>query len=196
MKKGLILIVSVAILIGILLFAGTEESRKGLTGAATTQTTSSDATIQAYFAIALSNNLSAGISFGSIAALPAVDINASVNYNGSFNNNTGYSVDVSSDSNVNVDLCLKADKIFNTSGDDYIGLGNWTYSQNTTNNFTIPALNVAVQIRLNYSNGTTGVSPSNSNYYRFWLDVPGAQAAGIYNNTVTFKGLQTGGACN
>src|SRR3989338_160962 len=138
MKKGLILIVSVAILIGILLFAGTEESRKSLTGAATTQTTSSDATIQAYFAIALSNNLSAGISFGTIATLPSTDVNATANYNNT--NFTLYSVDISTDSNVNVDFCFKADSDFDTSGGDVIGLGNWTYDDDTVNNFTNPTL--------------------------------------------------------
>src|SRR3989344_8302582 len=145
------------------------------TGASTEQTTPSDATVGAYFAIASSDNLTQGISFGSIVSLPATDVNATANYNES--NQTGYFLTVSSDSNVNVDFCFKADSAFNTEGGDEIGLGNWTYSQNATNNLTIPDLNAAVEIRLNYSNGTTGVSPSNSNYYRFWLDIPAAQAA-------------------
>lgn len=162
-------------------------------GAAVSQTTPSDATVGAYFAIASSDNLTQGITFESIVSLPATDVNATANYNNS--NQTGYFVTVSSDSNVNVDFCFKADSAFNTEGGDEIGLGNWTYSQNATNNLTIPNLNAAVEIRLNYSNGTTGVSPSNSNYYRFWLDIPAAQAAGTYNNTVTFKAVQTGNSC-
>src|SRR3989338_11009195 len=157
------------------------------TGASTEQTTPSDATVGAYFAIASSDNLTQGISFGSIVSLPATDVNASANYNES--NQTGYFVTVSSDSNVNVDFCFKADSAFNTEGGDESGLGNWTYDDSQVNNLTSPALISQKEINTSYVKGESNLFPGNSNYYRFWLDIPAAQAAGTYNNTVTFKAV-------
>src|SRR3989338_9335280 len=156
-------------------------------GAAVSQTTPSDATVGAYFAIASSDNLTQGITFESIVSLPATDVNATANYNNS--NQTGYFVTVSSDSNVNVDFCFKADSAFNTEGGDESGLGNWTYDDSQVNNLTSPALISQKEINTSYVKGESNLFPGNSNYYRFWLDIPAAQAAGTYNNTVTFKAV-------
>src|SRR3989338_3120584 len=45
------------------------------------------------------------------------------------------------------------------------------------------------EINTSYVKGESNIFPGNSNYYRFWLDIPAAQAAGTYNNTVTFKAV-------
>jgi hypothetical protein len=163
----------------------------GITGHAV-QTTPSQVVIQAYLAIALSNNLSYAIDFGTINTLPTYWQNGTANYNAS--NQTEYYVSVSFDSNVNADFCVKADGPLNTTGGDYIGLGNYTWEDDLANNFTNPAP-YGQAMNISYITGTTGVTPSSDNYYRFWLNVSAGQAAGTYNNTVYFQGVPTGNSC-
>ncbi len=167
-----------------------------ITGAQTyTQQTTSNATIQYYISISSSSNLSAGINFGTITSLPATAVNATGNYNESYN--TQYWIAVSSDSNTPVDLCVKGDA-FNTSGGDEIDLeNNYNWSDNsTTNDYDWPDLAGSYNLtNTTYLKGTTNVAAGDSNFYRFWLSVPAAQAAGTYNNTVYFKAIQTGQPC-
>lgn len=96
------------------------------TGYATTSTTTSNVTISTFFAIDMSTNLSDGIRFGNITALPATNQNASHNYDGvntTISNTTGNNVlpgtsmwmNVSTDSNVRVDFCIQATDNLKTS---------------------------------------------------------------------------------
>ncbi|MBD3262799.1 hypothetical protein GF374_00275 [Candidatus Woesearchaeota archaeon] len=165
-----------------------------LTGQATTQTTTSQVTIQNYLSISSSSNLSAGVDFGTINSLPVTNQNATNNYNSS--NNTEYSIAVSTDSNTNVDFCIHASEL-NTTGGDVIGLGNYSWEDDSVNNLTAPATYGQANLNTStYAVGSTGVTPGNDNYYRFWLNITVAQPPGTYNNTLFFKGVPTGDGCN
>ncbi len=167
-------------------------------GQTSTEEIYSEAQIQKYISISMSGNLSAGIEFGTITALPATNANATKNYNSTVNDNwyneTLYWINVSSDSSVNADLCVKADPL-TTSGLDEIGLGNYTWADNVTNNETWPSISDAHQMTTSYVVGSMNIVPGNNDYYRFWLSVPGGQAAGTYNNTVYFKAVENGIGC-
>ncbi len=172
-----------------------------ITGAATSASTISSAVILKYFSINVSANLSAGIDFGEISVLPAVDHNASLNYNDTNypteneGNETLYFVTVETDSNTPVDMCLIA-TAFNTSGGAEIEIGNYTFANNQTNNETWPGpVDHYTMSTSSYVGADTGVPIGSSTYYRFWLDVPASVASGTYNNTVTFLGRSTGTGC-
>lgn len=170
-----------------------------VTGRATTADAQTSADIATYFAINMSTNLSTdGIRFD-VDVLPSTDVNATGNYanstGGGGNNGTRYYLTVELDSNVYVDFCIKAnDSLRYTT--EYIGLGNYTFSNYTETNETWP--NIASNYPLTnetYLNSTKNVGRGNSSYYRFWLDVPGDQSPGIYVNRINFKGVQFNNAC-
>jgi len=164
------------------------------TGYATESTTTSNVTIQKYLSLALCSNLSSGISFGNVATLPAINLNATHNYDG-LNTGTSYCVNVSNDGNTPVDVCLKADGAMNNSGGDVIGLANETYANASLTNITLPTLGNDLSFTINYVKAGENIPAGNSSYYRFWLDIPAAQPSGDYNNTVYFKGVTTTLSC-
>jgi len=172
-----------------------------ITGMATSGTTISNVTIQAYFSISLSGNLSEGISFGTITQLPSVDVNATKNFNSTVNPNWGnetlYWITVSNDSNTVVDFCVAASKM-NTSGGDEIGLGNYTWNDSVNNNMNEPSILPGNQTAMSeyptYTAGVQDVPIGGNVYYRFLLDIPSGQPTGTYNNTIYFKG-KSSGAC-
>lgn len=174
------------------------------TGYATTSTTTSNVTIQTYFAIDMSVNLSNGIQFGTISSLPATNENATHNYDGANTtaqgstkdgtNSTSMWMNVSSDSNSNVDFCIYGD-VLDTAGGDEILVGNESYLNNTVTNFSLPSVSGEVALTGSYVKSGSTIAPGNNNYYRFWLDVPAATPTGVYNNTVYFKGVTTGAGC-
>lgn len=167
------------------------------TGYATEVATTSNVTISVYFAIEMSTNLTQGIQFGTISTLPATNSNATHNYDG-YNATeplgTSFITNVSSDSNTAVDFCLKADTL-NTSAGDFIGLGNESYANHSTTNVTVPDVLQEVSFTTAYVSSGRGIAIGGENFYRFWLDVPAGTSVGTYNNTVSFKGVATGGAC-
>ncbi len=172
-----------------------------MTGALTSASTTSSAVIQKYFSINISANLSAGIDFGSIESLPAVNHNATLNYNDTNyptendGNETLYFITVETDSNTAVDLCILASAL-NTSGGEEIGIGNYTFANNQTNNITWPGpVDMYTMSTTGYVAAETGVPVGDNSYFRFWLDVPATTPSGTYNNTVQFLGRPTGVAC-
>lgn len=165
-----------------------------ITGHATEDSTYSEVTIQSYLAINFCDNLSTGILFGDVISLPATNINGSHNYDGTSSAST-YCILVSEDSNTAVDFCLKADDDLISPGADRIGLSNETYANSTTSDLATPALANEVPLTTSYVKSSSSISVGGTNYYRFWLDIPGGQATGTYNNTVSFKGVNTGNAC-
>ncbi|MEK6918146.1 MAG: hypothetical protein AABW51_04320 [Nanoarchaeota archaeon] len=175
-----------------------------ITGYATTATTTSNVTISVYFAIAMSNNLTSGITFGNISSLPFTNANSSHNYDGvnttaqgsNLNGTNGTStwLNVSADSNTAVDFCLKGDAAL-TSGANTIGIGNETYANHTLTNFSLPALGSETAFTLSYVKAGSNIAAGNNSYYRFWLDVPAGTSSGTYNNTLSFEGVSTGGGC-
>ncbi len=181
---------------GILSFLGQYD----VSGMATTATSTSSAIISAYLSIASSNNLSSGISFGTISAIPSGDVNATGNaYNSTGNfagDASGYNISVSSDSNVAVDFCIKADSQFNTTANDTIPLTNYTYTWSSASNGTFPKNGTnGTAITTSYVKTNTSIAAGGNEFYRFFLDVPPAQAAGTYDNTISFEGVQTTTSC-
>lgn len=154
----------------------------------------SNVTIQKSLAIAFSENLSEGINFGVVNTLPAINLNASHNYDGS-NNGTSFYLIVDLDSNLNVDFCVKASGDLVSSYSDVLGLENETYSHYNSTNITHPDLDLETSLTIDYVRAGEDIPIGGNNYYRFWLDIPGAQPSGNYNNTVYFKGVQTGYSC-
>lgn len=178
-----------------------EESNvnKKITGFATEISTVSNVTIQSFLSIDMSLNLTEGIQYGTISTLPATNINSTHNYDnqGGVDNLSSMFINVSTDSNTAVDICLKADDDLNdTSGGNIIGITNMTYANNTINNLTLPNIIKENSLALNtYEKGTVNLPKGNSSFYRFWLDVPASTIAGSYNNSIYFKGVSNGSAC-
>ena len=174
------------------------------TGYATQSSTTSNVTINVYFAIDMSVNLTDGIRFGNVTTLPSTDVNATHNYDGD-NTTAGGAIDdmgtsmwmnVSTDSNSNVDFCIIANDNMKTAAGDQIVIGNETYYNHTATNVTHPGSGQQVAMTTSYVRAGPNISAGSNNYYRFWLDVPAGTASGSYNNTISFEGIATGGACS
>jgi len=164
------------------------------TGHAISGTTTSNVTIAKYLAIAFSDDLSQGIQFGTINALPAIDINATENYNGG-SSGTLYYINVSNDGNTPVDLCIRGNAPLTNDALDIIGLDNETYANATSTDALSPSLANEVPLTNEYVKSGEGITVGTENYYRFWLDIPASQPSGDYNNTLSFKGVQTTLSC-
>ena len=165
-----------------------------MTGFATSGSTVSNVTIVSYLSISMSTNLQAGILFGSVDTLPANYINASHNYDGGSSASTMF-INVSTDSNSNVDFCIKANANLQDTGTDIIGIGNETYSNSTTTDGSIPLIANNVSLTTSYVKAGSNIGRGNVSYYRAWLNIPAAQAPGTYNNSVMFEGVVAGGSC-
>ncbi|MCX6746679.1 MAG: hypothetical protein NTU63_00920 [Candidatus Pacearchaeota archaeon] len=197
-KEGMFLAVFIVILVFSIIMIFNQTSK--LTGFATTSgTTMSNVTISGYFSITLSDNLTNGIYFGTVNSLPAPNRNATGNNNSATNDangNTSFFINVSTDSNIGVDFCLRSTADLKTSGGDVIAIGNETYSNSTFVNGTWPAL--GKEVAFNKTAGIkTGqnVTGGNVTYYRFYLDVPVATPTGSYNNTISFEAVANTNAC-
>ena len=164
------------------------------TGHASIEETFSNVSVTKSLAILFSSNLSAGIQFGDVAILPSTNINATQNY-GDPDNGTEYYINVSTDGNTAVDFCIKAGGDLTSLASDVLGVGNETYSNATLTNSSVPELSSEVALSLSYVKSGYNIAVGSVDYYRFWLDVPTAQPSGDYNNTISFKGIQTGVGC-
>ncbi len=165
-----------------------------LTGQAIQGEVPSNVTVSKYLAIQFGTSLGEGIQFGNVAFLPVTNVNASHNYDNGVNGTT-YTIDVSNDSNTAVDFCILANAGLTSPTFDVIGLGNETYSAYNSTNSTYPLITLETPMTLSYVKAVNNIHVGNSSYWRFWLDVPTAQPSGDYNNTVSFKGVQTGQSC-
>ncbi|MEK6953006.1 MAG: hypothetical protein AABX29_08385 [Nanoarchaeota archaeon] len=188
MNNNNLIVAALIILVALVLISYPSfQKNKGLTGSATEIQVGSSALIANYFAIAASNVLTTdGIKWSGLNP-GDIDVNADGNNQAGTSN---YFITISSDSNVNVDLCIKASAPL-TSGLNTIPLANYRWDSDIAN----PLLASAIAMDLAYASADTNIVPSNSDYYRFWLSVPGSQAAGTYTNTISFKGVQTGNVC-
>ena len=167
------------------------------TGFATTGTTVSNVTISKYLSITMSTNLSKGIFFGTVNSLPAVNINASGNNNSlSTGANSTFFINVSTDSNTNVDFCLKAiSNLIDSAGGNMLNVANESYSNSTTTNETLPAVGKEVIFTTLGVKAGINITAGNVTYYRFYLDIPTGTPSGTYNNTISFEGVEVEGAC-
>lgn len=164
-----------------------------MSGYATLET-SSNVSIVSYLAIDFSSDLAEGIVFEDVLFLPADNVNAKGNYNGSMNS-TKYFVRVSPDGNTPIDLCVRANSGMKNMGGDLIPLEGETYSSSFENNFESPGLLNETDLTLNYSLASASIPVGNQTNMRFWLDVPSNQPAGQYNNSIYFKGIANGVGC-
>jgi hypothetical protein len=192
-EKSWFRVVLIAVLVISLVFLFFENAT-AITGHATTGDTTSNVTIQKYLSITFGANLEEGIYFGSVDTLPADDINASHNYDGA-SSATTYNITVSDDGNTAIDFCLRANAGLTNAAADVIGLANETYSNSSSTNLTLPALANQISMTTSYVKSGDNIAQGESNHYRFWLDIVAAQASGDYNNSVSFKGVQTGSSC-
>jgi hypothetical protein len=164
---------------------------------ADTQNTTTTVTVNEYVAVGLSNNLSSGIDFGSLDP-DTLNNNATNNFDGA-GLNTSFWVNISTDSNVNVDICI-GDNESLEFGANVIENGNYTWVNTTTGGpgdaWLIVGNSVVMTTTAAFTNAGNNIAPGSYNWYRFWLDIPGGQAAGAYVNSVSFKGIKTGNSCN
>jgi len=167
----------------------------GITGfASSNATTESKATIQIYYAIELSSDLNeVNFIIPNDNFLGTVNNNATKNYAGG-SDGTMYYVNFSADSNVNIDLCVRASGPL--TGDVMnLDEGNISYSNSTLTNINIPKLSDAVRFTDTYAKAGENLAPSEIDYFRFWLDIPRALSPGVYNNTLFFESIQSGTSC-
>ena len=190
---NIILIIVLVISLGLLFV----ENASAITGNSITEVTSSNVSISAFYAIDWSNNITSGIIFETITALPITDDNATGNYiDPATDNSTDYWANVSLDGNVAVDFCIYADAGMDNGGTGVIGLANETYATNvTSSNFTLPSAGVQIPFTTTSTEAASQVYPGNYSYWRFWLDVQVGQEVGDYSNAVSFKAISEGETC-
>jgi len=193
MEEGLVIIYVFAILA--VAFSIMALLPNALTSFATSSTVGSNVTVEDFFAIDLSANLSNGISFDEITSLPATNINSTDNYNGDSSGSTML-INVSTDSNSNVDFCIKANAgLTDSSNSEVIGLGNESYANSSSTSSTAPAIGEESALTTSYVKSSAPNIPGGNTYYRFWLDVPSTVSSGSYNNTINFKGIKSLTSC-
>lgn len=169
------------------------ESAYAITGKATLST-ESNVTINKFISISFSDELADKILFEEVNFLPAVNVNATGNYNVT-TNMTEYYVLVANDSNSGIDLCIRADSDLTNSDLDVIGIGNESYAHSIASNATFPSVFNETALTLVYAVAGENIPIGGQNNLRFWLDVPTGQASGVYNNSIFFKGISSGGGC-
>jgi hypothetical protein len=155
------------------------------------QTSPSKVKIKGYVAIARSDNLTDGIDFGEVESLPAF-LNGTANYNGS--DQTEYYISVAQQSNKAADFCLNATPL-DTDAGDYIGLGNYTLANSSSNDANNPSLNIRIPMPSTPTKVSYNIGKGDDSYYRFWLNISDQQAPGLYNNSVSFIAVPTGDSC-
>ena len=184
-------VILVIVLIISLLLLGFE-SIGALTGKATVSTPS-EVSVISFIAMTFSTDLQDGIVFEEINFLPAENVSADKNYNST--NETEYYVLVSSNSNSEMDLCIRAGGDLLNPSLDAIGIGNETYSHSLLSNVSLPSLSEDTSLTLSYVPSGNNIPLGGKNNLRFWLDVPAGQAPGTYNNSIYFKGMRSGDGC-
>jgi hypothetical protein len=194
LENGLLALFVGLFIFSILMSFSQPAQRETVVGYATQYSTVSNVSITNYLSIAMSANLSWGIIFGNVTTLPAVNVNASHNYDGGSSTTSMY-VNVSTDSNTAVDLCMVANEDLFDGVVNRIAIGNETYANSSTTSSTLPLLSNEYSISKSYSRASSNVAIGGVSYFRFWLDVPAATSSGNYNNSITFKGVPTGGSC-
>ena len=152
-----------------------------LSGFATTATSSviGAANISSYYAASLATST---ISFGDLTP-GDTDENAALNNLGS--SAPGYYLTLSADSNTNVQTCLHGAGDF-SGGSETMSLGNLKWDGNQTGSSSSPPLSAAQSMTTSKVRSSTTLAAGNNEYYRFWMDVPGATAVEDYSTTITF----------
>ncbi len=185
--------------IGILVFFGTfllilaVATQPGRSAEYQTGTTTMNVTIRGYVSIGVSSCLTNGITF-STQDPDAAGINASCNTGGA-DGGTGYNLTVDTSSTVNINFSHASNRTNLTDGTNTFDIGNVTYNSNSTSN-TGPILDNSTAASL--SNGwggmeTCGTLGDGANCWAaYFLDIPTAQAPGVYLTGYCWCGRQQG----
>lgn len=147
------------------------------------KSTTSNVTVNVYVSISLTTDFNNGVTFGSLD--PGTTDNNATTCNG-----LGCNISVSGDSNVNVDIVMKAnDPLTRDGGPETIPASGYTW--NTTDGTALQVMpgNELNATEYDYRNAYKvgdSVSSSEVRSWQAWLDIPSAQTAGTYNNTLYF----------
>jgi len=188
-----VLIVILAVLVlGYLSSLGVfEKIRLKTVGKATEQEAETYADITKFYSINRSLVLASGINF-SVTGTGTNDNNATNNYIGS---QTEYHIGVETDSSINVDICITANDSLQDPPNS-IAISNYKWSNSTSNDINNPALgNAQSLVTQDYNNASYNIAIGGISNFRFWLDVPAGQAAGIYRNKVEFAAKEVDDPC-
>jgi len=190
MKKGMIiLVILILVCVVVVFFEGM------LTSFVSQGSVPSNVSVDIkYFSIEFSGNLSDGITFEEVGSVPATNVNATDNYN-NVGSGSSLIINVSNDSSTNIDFCIKANGGLTDSSGSVISIGQETYSNSSSTSSAVPALSEETSLTTSYVKASSVVGPGEGEYYRFWLDVPSGTAAGSYNNSISFKGVETTASC-
>jgi len=143
--------------------------------AAEEQNLGASVSVNEFISITLTDTSPTGITFGS------VNDGSTDNPDTAQSETTpAVSVNVASETNVDVDLGIKGDEVTG------LPLSNWKYS--TTYAGTKSGLTTS------YVAFDTNVSPGASSDLWHWLDVPDGTTAGSYNTNFYYKAIATGGS--
>jgi Tfp pilus assembly protein FimT len=181
---ALLAIVAVSLSLSHLTFSASDE-----------ETTSSSADITKQVAISKSANLTTGILFGTLD--PDSDNN---NATGNFNDTdqmTQFWLTIDDTTNTPIDICTKDSAPLTKAGDN-IPNTNYKWNSTTTNSAGDPYISgdrFAITTSYDTVNKIADSQTSGTYYLRFTLDVPAAQPAGSYSNTVYFKGADDVSGC-
>jgi hypothetical protein len=145
-----------------------------------TKTTSSNVTVNTYVSISLSTAFSNGVEFGGLDP-------GTSNNNATTCNNLGCNISVSADTNTNVDIVMNGTVMTRFGGAETIPAVNYTWG--TSDGTALPDPTIVLNTTKDYRNGYKvgdSISASNKRSWQAQLDIPSAQTAGVYNNTLFF----------
>jgi len=161
-----------------------------------TENVTSNATISKLVSIGRSNNLTAGILFGTVQT-NTNDNNATGNFNST--NHTQFWITIDGTTTIPIDLCIKANDSLR-SGSYTIALTNYHVSNSSTNaiNFTFPLYPPTIDMSTSWQalfNDSWNSGTTTYRYLRFALTVPSGQIAGTYTNEISFRGIENTTGC-
>ena len=141
------------------------------------ETQRANVTVNVNISCGFDSNFMDGVDFGSVDPGTA-NVSETVN---------GYNVTAAPTNNKDINVYIKANDNMQSTGSDYILLGNMTWHDNSTYPpvFTIDNDTMSTTYTKFYEIGS-GLSAGGVHHFQIWLDVPNV-AAGEYNNTIYVK---------
>jgi len=177
----------------------TEHASSQISGAATSQVGNLSANIQTYISCTWSSP-ALNVSFGATLNPGDTNVNATRNYNetstnASYDNATSYNVTVDTLSNVAGNITVLGADLMASA--NVFGVTNISWQSNTTANNgsnmngTANTTSYVLQYSYDLVNKVAVAEAVGSTvWYRFWMDVPSAQVAGVYTGNYTMQCTQ------
>lgn len=162
-------------------------------GTSETKTATSNLTVNTYVSISLTTALSDGITFGALE--PATNDNNATSCDAGLCN-----VSISADTNVVCHVKMKVDDELSLSTDGATEIANTGYTWNVNATETdLPDVTGSFAVEKDYDDTNLvmdAAGKGQATFWNAWIDIPSAQTAGVYNNTISFCGEADGGtAC-